>query len=45
MQQSLKVAMYLANSYAPWERGANENTNGLLREFFLKGSDFGQITP
>jgi IS30 family transposase len=44
MQQSLKVAVYFANPYAPWERGTNENTNGLLREFFLKGSDFGQIT-
>lgn len=40
----LEVACYFAKPYHSWERGANENLNGLVRQYFPKGMNFGRIT-
>ena len=37
--ESLQLRFYFAHPYAAWERGTNENTNGLLRQYFPKKSD------
>ena len=40
----LYANFYFCHPYASWERGLNENTNGLIRQFFPKGSEFTHIT-
>lgn len=40
LEKKTRLAVYFADPYAAWQRGANENTNGLLRQYFRKGIDF-----
>jgi transposase, IS30 family len=42
--KALDVMIYFAHPYSSWERGLNENTNGLIRQYFPKGSSFEEVT-
>ena len=45
LEKQTGMTIYFAYPYHSWERGTNENTNGLLRQYFPKSMDFNLITP
>lgn len=45
LEKKSSMTIYFAYPYHAWERGTNENTNGLLRQYFPKSYDFNLITP
>lgn len=45
LAKHLEMTLYYADPGCPFQRGTNENTNGLLRQYFPKGTDFRNVTP
>ena len=41
----IDTRVFVCDAHSPWQRGSNENTNGLLRDYFPKGMDLAGISP
>lgn len=44
VSEALETGFYFTNPYSAWERGVNENTNGLVRQYLKKGAEFTSVT-
>jgi transposase, IS30 family len=44
VQVAASIEVFFCDPHSPWQRGSNENTNGLLRQYFPKGFDFSTVT-